>query len=342
MLILYTLNQEVMRVTVLLLFLAFLSQSCHVYYVYPDEGANALTELSFPAHDREVELFFVGESAPERDYIRLSVIKESNLTRSTAPGRLLQSMQRKAQQLGADAVVIMGAQDTEAVTNWIDGELTYSTVPRERMWGLAIRYIDDLDEAETVLSHMTVTPLGATPVRQEEVGMIKLNPYGGLAEKITDQWGRFAYDHSLEYLVEQKSGWMYTHLPPTHGYKRTQRRRVVRNNEILSRVKVNYNYSDQVANLSVNLLRGRYEKINMQFTYDQEGKILSRHWSDVTGKSYRTQRFYTADGRLLREDFERKWPDENMQPFLSVQYHYLSGEDLRARIGEEQIVKVEP
>ncbi|MEO0728504.1 MAG: hypothetical protein AAFZ63_28445 [Bacteroidota bacterium] len=328
-----------MRLTILLISIAFLLHSCQVYQSYQDESRNALTDLSFPAHDNDIELFFAGESVPQEDYIRLSIIKASHLSRTTAPGRLLEGMKKRAQQVGADAIIIMGAQDTEAMP--FSSEGTAASIPRERMWGLAIRYINNLEEAENVLTHLTIIPGGEIASMPET--MVDFNNTGVPNEKGMNKWARFVYHHSLEYLVDATSGWEYTTVIPTFGYQQSiVRRKLSRADNIIAKTKVNYRNNGQVTNLEVSSLEGRFEQIDMDITYDEKGRILSREWSDATTKSYLTKRYYSADGLLLREDIERQRPDDSFRPFLSVQYNYLSGEDLRARISQEQIVRAAP
>ncbi|MEL7422898.1 MAG: hypothetical protein AAFN81_07915 [Bacteroidota bacterium] len=326
-----------MRLTILLISITFLLHSCQVYQSYQDESRNALTELSFPAHEEEVELFFAGESIPQKDYIRLSIIKASHISRTTAPGRLLEGMKKRAQQVGADAIIIMGAQDTEALPFSSEA----ASIPRERMWGLAIRYIDNLEDAENVLTHMTIIPGGELASIPETT--VDFNDTGVLNEKRMNKWALFVYHHSLEYLVDAKPGWEYTAVIPTFGYQESiVRRKLSQANNTIAKTKVNYRNGGQVANLEVSTLEGRFEKIVMDITYDEDGRITSREWSDATFKNYRTTRYYSADGLLLREDIERQRPKDSFRPFLSVQYNYLSGEDLRARISQEQIVRAAP
>lgn len=332
-------NQCYMRLLLPLLLLIFLASSCVYYRNYPDERLNHLTDVTFAPHNEDVELFFTGESKPSRDYMRIALVKESSTGYSATPGRLVQVLKKKAQLVGADALIIMGAEDSENIRQVFEDH-TINSIPRENMWGIAIRYIDNLQLEDQVVSHLSVETLG--DIAMMEGGIVDIDPYGGLDQPVTTKWERFVYLHSLEFLVTQKEGWEFTTATPRQGYQRTHLRRNRLDFNTRARLKVNYLNENHVGSLAIVFLDGIYVNINMVIQYDEEGRISGREWMDDTNKRFVTQRYYNEFGTLVREDFQRQIRGEDLKPFLSVEYHFLSPEELQEKLDKEQVVQVEP
>ena len=78
----------------------------------------------------------------------------------------------------------------------------------------------------------------------------------------------------------------------------------------------------------------------MTIRYDDQGRIAGREWVDNTRQRFVTERQYDSNGLLLAESYQRQRSGEALLPLLTVNYHYLSDEEIQQRLGQEQIVRV--
>ncbi|MEL7247972.1 MAG: hypothetical protein AAFO03_06125 [Bacteroidota bacterium] len=320
----------------LLVSLSLVFHSCTVYRPYPDLKQNNLTSLEFIPHNNDVEMFFSGETEPEKDYIRVALLKEVRTGYSESQGRLLRALQSKAKQAGADAVIVMGTTESVEVFEDITTDRIRS-IPRNHMWGIAIRYVDNLEAGLNVLSHVTIETQGDIAIM--DGGRIDVDSNGEFNNMPSDKWSKFVYLHSYEYLVENRRSWGVVGRFPSNGFARKQVRRFPARGPVQTKVAVDYWGSGRVGNLGISYLDGLGARINMSIRYDKDQRISKREWIDSTNIRYLTNRIYSAAGQLLREDYQRQRPGEELQPFLSVKYEYLSPEDLSQKLKEVQVVK---
>ncbi|MEL7422896.1 MAG: hypothetical protein AAFN81_07905 [Bacteroidota bacterium] len=320
----------------LLVSLSLVFHSCTVYQAYPDLRLSNLTSLKFIPHNEEVELFFSGETEPEKDYIRVALLKEVRTGYSAPPSRLLRSLQAKAQQAGADALIVMGTTESVKVFEDITTDRIRS-IPRNHMWGIAIRYTDNLEEGLNVLSHITIETQG--DIATMDGGRIDVDSNGELNTMPTDKWSKFVYLHSYEYLVEGRRDWGVVGRPPSNEFGWRRLRRLPARGPIETKVAVDYQLDGRVANLGITYLGGLGVRTNMAIRYNEEGQIANREWIDSSNIRYLTSRTYSAAGQLLQENYQRQRPGEELQPFLSVKYEYLSPADLSQMLKEAQVIK---
>lgn len=327
---------NIMRNVALLLFLTLACTSCYVYHPYGQHREGQLTTVPLAKQDKELELFFAGESMPEKDYLRLGMLKEARTSYNTNLKSLLDRLKIKAQAMGADAIIVMGAGDTERVNSL--GESSYS-VPSENMWGLAIRYLDNLQFEQNVLSHLEVTGLDINT--KSASGVIDIAPDGSLEAPVKERWMQYVYSHSLEYLMESEQNWRFTKVQvgtPSNLYDIIRVQNQV--GGIKSKVRISYDRYDKPTDLRITYLNQRQVNETMVLVYDGQNRIVERRWKEYGGKNMVVTRSYDAAGLILREDYTMQRGDSGAVPYLSVDYHYLTEDDLIQLIEKEQVVKV--
>ena len=133
-------------------------------------------------------------------------------------------------------------------------------------------------------------------------------------------------------------------LSPKNGYKRIVSRCRNCRSTRETRVKVSYWPNDQIGSLKVKELNGNtYNGADMTLQYDERGRIIGREWVNITKQRFVAKRTFDPDGRLVREDIQRQWKKgAELQDFLSVEYHYLTEEEVLTSLEKEQIVRAEP
>ncbi|MEL6970520.1 MAG: hypothetical protein AAFO02_10140, partial [Bacteroidota bacterium] len=104
-----------MRAILILLICTFIFQSCRSYRKLTYQQADYLSAVRFPAHDNDIEMFFAGESVPEKDYVRFALLEEKRLASPSATRRSLSALKRRAKVVGADALIIMGTENIEEI-----------------------------------------------------------------------------------------------------------------------------------------------------------------------------------------------------------------------------------
>ncbi|MEL7422897.1 MAG: hypothetical protein AAFN81_07910 [Bacteroidota bacterium] len=331
-----------MRSILILIISTFILQSCRSYRTHAYQEADYLAAVIFPAHDNDVELFFADETSPEKDYVRLAILEEKRLASSSASRHSLPALEKRAQEVGADALIVLGVENIEEIEECLTDEDYYDsyTVNYEYTWGVAIRYLDNLTSGEAVISHWTVTTSG--DIASDSGGVVDVNPLGGVDQKPPGDWTKFVYHHSLEYLLDHKKGWVYTSVLPNDGYASTVLRRHKYGSSEGTRLKVNYSPQKRVESLVVQKIRGDYVGIKMTLQYDDQGRIVGREWVDYRKQRFVTQCIFDTDNKLVREDIQRQRKGEDLRAFLSVEYHYFTEEELLASLDKEQIIRVEP
>ena len=319
--------------------LFFSLHSCQSYHSYVENRSNNLTNLNFVPHNNDVELFFAGESEPQKNYVRLALIKETRTGYSAPPGRLLNTLEHRAKQVGADALIVMGTTESSQTFERLADDRVVS-IPRNYMWGIAIRYADNLEEGLSILSHLTVETQGE--IVMMEGGRIEVDNEGVLRDKVNNKWTEYVHQHSLEYLVDQRSEWSFTRRNPKPGFNSRHLRRHNVGSQNLAKVEVNYLTRGKVGTIGITMLDGLYQSTNMSIYYNDEGQITGREWIDNTNVRYVTTRVYDESGLLIREDYQRQRRGEELAPVLSVTYGYADPTVIEAMLAEEQVVKSKP
>jgi hypothetical protein len=231
----------------------------------------------------------------------------------------------------------MGAGDTERVRS-AGYDDTYS-VPSENMWGLAIRYLDNLQFEQHVLSHLEVT--GLHPNTRSVSTVINIDPNGGLENPINERWSQYAYYHSLEYLLESERDWRFARvevgtMENLYNIIRVQNQ----GNDIKAKVNVSYNREERATDLRITILDRRQVNEKMILVYDNQNRVIERRWTEVGGKKMVVARSYNAEGLIAREDYTMQRGDSSAEPYLSVDYRYFTDEELMQLLEKEQVVRI--
>lgn len=325
-----------MRNVALLFLLTIVCSSCYVYRPYEQSFQGQLTALPLAKQDKELELFFAGEKMPEKDYLRLGMVKESRTSHQSNLSTLMDRLTSKAQAMGADAIVVMGAGDTERV--YSIGEGSYS-VPSESMWGIAIRYLDNLVLEPNVLSHLEIRSMG--PNAKSADGTIDIDMEGNLKAGSLDKWEQYVYFHSLEYLLESKRDWRFTKVQistPSNLYD------IVRlqgeGGSTKAKVRISYDREEKATDLRITYLGRRQVNEKMVLVYDRQNRVVERRWTEMGGKNIVVTRTYDAAGLILREDYTMQRGNAAAEPLLSVDYRYFTEDELMQLLEKEQIVRV--
>jgi len=326
-----------MRNVALFVLLAFVCSSCYVYRPYEQQLQGQLTTVPLAKQEKELELFFAGESMPDKDYLRLGMLKEARTSYSTNLKSLLDRLKTQAQSMGADAIIIMGAGDTERVRT--DGFDDAYSVPSEKMWGLAIRYLDNVEFEQNVLSHLEITSMG--PNAKSSDGTVDLDQNGDLEDSPMDNWEQYVYFHSLEYLLESKRDWRFTKVlvgTPSNLYN------IIRvqgdGTSTKAKVSISYDREDRATDLRITYLGRRQVNEKMVLVYDTQNRIVERRWTEAGGKNITVTRSYNIAGMISREDYSMQRGNASAEYLLSVDYRYFTEEELLQLLEKEQIVRV--
>ena len=312
------------------LLLALLLTGCHVYQNYPVE--EKLTTLPTPAHQNPVDVFFQGESRPERPYLRVAVLK-SSVYDGSDPTFLVQSLKRQAQERGCDAVVVTGQGNFEEVRTDIITENTYS-IPGQSMAGIGIKYLDNLPDAGQFVCEKEV--LKRSGEDWQPLGNLTFRPDGRL--QTVEKGARETYRYSLDYLLYDTHGWEFTQLPPSSYYAQNPpplARRKRRGDVVTDLVKVTYGPDSLPVSLRLVNVSGRVVNTTMHLVYDEEKRLTGRQWTTKQGKMT-TEVEYDDIGRKQAEYYFRE--ESADIPFMMLRYHYCTPENWEETLRQEQII----
>jgi hypothetical protein len=329
-----------MRLYASLILLISTFSSCTVYRSYASVEPEQMTSFNFSPREGELEVFFLDESKPTRDYLRIGLVKEQRTSRTPNLGGLMERMKKSALAMGADAVIVMGSGDAEIV--YTDGyDDTYS-VPKESMWGVAVKYVDEIRYQENILARMEVIPLAGSD--DQIGGDIVFDMKGELAEKIPNMLTQNIYLHSLEYLLYSTNGWVFSEAhDPGYGYQPNLLRRQKTSLGIRTQLRVKIRNNGTPTELKIQRLDGRPIYTSMKIFSDKEGKIMRREWTQPDRAKMVVTRTYDIDGVCLAETYEvKRRGTKKFVPYVTVSYEYLSEEEFRMELEKEQIVKVSP
>lgn len=315
-----------------LLSLLFLFSGCMTYIPYNNSvPPERLSDIRFKPQEQVVDLFFVEESKPERDYIRLAMLSARNT--DATPAQLLNGLKEEARQLGANALLVLGSSSSDVVVN--DFEFSY-TVPQESISALAVRYADELEYEEGVLSHWSIVPADPTDTITRT---LRFYQDGEPFKMPGERYMRLAYEHSTEFLLASVQGWEYSSFYGNTIQPVTIRRKQI-NSGILHSVRLFPKNRTQFDYLLLERVNGRQVNEKISLTYDEESRIVEREWKELFGKTYRVVRTYAADGKIDQEAYFLQLPGDEMKPYFTVYYHYYGPDSWELLLKETQVVKV--
>lgn len=133
-----------MRISILTLLFAanavFTHAQVHQYQSEPSSNPTSLLDIPTPPHDRNVEVYFSGESRPAKSYLHLKYLSAKKKGHDEM-NLLVLELKKQAREAGADAIIVLETQKrVEQVTA---GE-TYYDVDVADMNAIAVIYPENL------------------------------------------------------------------------------------------------------------------------------------------------------------------------------------------------------
>lgn len=322
-----------MRSLILTPFLLFLLTSCSLYVQYPILSSS-LTNIKFSPTEKEIDVFFVEESKPPKDYIRIALVEKRMAANHARVGQLLEAIRTESSHLGADAVIIL-KQDTEQTIFY-----QHESLPYQVMTGIAIRYVDNIEVVEDQLSHIEIIS-HSNDLREET----KVEDNGNLVRNFKSMEAFIAYEYSLHYLLESTENWRFQNSPTLEG--NILNRRHVNNQEIIASLKAVQGNDGRYSEIKILRLRKQQKNIKMQLEYNEYAQIVKRSWADNSiyssfSGAYEAVPIYDVAGRLTEEMYSFQGREERtMKPFATIKYYYYDHNNIEEMLKNEQVIRVD-
>jgi hypothetical protein len=279
---------------------------------------NVFTKIPTPPHKHEVDIFFTHELPIQEPHYRTSMIEvQGENDYNTLIGRL----KKKAQLMGADAVII------------IEKDIDY-------LAGIGIKYKKNNNQIFDTLN--VIKKISIIPIDNKTIsGDILFDMDGKLKEGQSDGLiGYFienVYHYDFKFLVNDKSPrWKES----TDMYSRLKERRLYKDvtdyGVSIDKLKVlRFNYyetTDKIESITVNDkedfdVTEEWRKEKLVPINDEKGNLieLKVYWRSVIVR--RQKLFYDEKKRIIMADWARYEKGVEV-PFLRVEYKYFQTEDL--------------
>lgn len=312
------------------LFFALLLTGCDVYRPYVQE--ERLTAIPTPAHQDPVEVFFLGESRPERPYLRVSVLKARGRD-AGEPTALVKSLEQQAREKGCDAVVVTGQDHYEEVRTDLFIDDTYS-VSGQSMIAIGIKYVDQLPRADQFVCEKVL--MRKTGEDWQRIGAVIYGLNGHMEE--IQGGANEMYLYSLDHLLYETRGWEFHQAmqDPSYPYSPAPLNRRRGNGSFLTdQVKVFYRPDTLPGAIRLITVGGRPVNSTMSLVYNDDGRLLGRRWETPQGALTSRIR-YDAEDRVRAEYFYRE--EEPERDFLMFDYRYCTPADWEQALQREQVI----
>ena len=159
---------------------------------------------------------------------------------------------------------------------------------------MAIRYADDLEFEENILSHWTVRSADPTDT---SVQIVRFYQDGEPIEMPRQQYARQAYVHSTAFLLGATEGWEYVVVPSTTTIPNTNRRKV-RTGTIVHSVQVRHKTFKMIDFIRLEKANGLLFDERIYEKYDEQQRIVGRQWKDKANRNFRVARTYNEAGEI--------------------------------------------
>lgn len=317
---------------------------------YYNDDRTMMTPVPFAESAQAIEVFFACESAPDKPFVRIQLLRETMPQRLGKPDVLLRRLLERSRLLGAHGLIVLG--QGSSTSGQADSDGFAVTEVNTEMWGVAFRYADDLRVREGVLSHLEVIPQGRQSL--ESGGIIDIKASGELVPRQANDGLLFVRNYSLEHLLDSQYPWEFAALPllgkdslyaspyakllqlGQFGYYPNYRR--IRNKGVITDLVqiVEYN-KEKITAFEIITSSGRRTNELVAIRYDKAGNIIQRGWRGISGASYTVDRRYTPAGRIDYELYNRII-DGKPETIFRVNYHYHTEDDFRTQLDAVQIV----
>ena len=287
-----------------------------------------LIDIPTRAHERPVEVYFLGESKPSRPYLRLAYIAmgkgdAQNLTHT------IELLQQRAQLLGADAIMIMGGTNKVRLVNtgeWVEEQVVSD------LEALALVYPENLQFVPGCVKAWHVLTPDSTGIRWEKKGSqfftMKGKPDGTVGNiKWLDWWEKRSHSYIMEL------PWNFT----KDEYGRKSRIDLPDN----LRARVVYTSVESRTIKKLNLFSSGEALGSITYTFEADGKsIKSREITPAVGNTPTYIEFpeYDATGNITGYLILSK-KGSTTEQFLRIEFEYYSPQEWEAKVRE--IVRVQ-
>ena len=302
-------------VNILLLTLIALGMSNCSYKSYPNYRASHLTDIPTHEHSNEVEVYYMDDDIGE-EFLPIQKIS-SKKTGEDSYNKIILDVQRQAQQLGMDAIIIeeqMDGYQTEergpsalgiilSIILDIESETTYEEVYFQEFMAVGIKYRKNIDYLDRYVYAKTIW-------QQEENGRHKIasatfNLFGKIMNLEGDsiQWNNYQA-YTLEHLVyDNEPPWTWKNVSSS-DQKRWKRKYKLPYAYL--KVEVLFMNATQINHLDIKKKRThpRLETISeerMRVVYQKGSKDIKRTELYREEKLIRSEEyFYDQEGRILQ------------------------------------------
>lgn len=280
-----------------------------------------LIDIPTPAHQRPVEVYFLGESKPTKPYLRLAYIAmgkgdSQNLTPT------IELLKQRAQLLGGDAIMIMGGTNKVRVVNigeWVEEQVVSD------LEALALVYPENLLFVPGCVKAWHVLKPDSTGMRWEIMGSKFFTLKGATAGASGDLvwlnwWEKISHSHLLE------TSWRYT----SDEYGRKSSLYPTRD----QRIKIFYTTETGRIVKKLNLFTQGNFMGSISYIYEKDNKtIKSREIVEGTNKSqsYLEYPEYDAAGNITGYLILMKNGSKSEQ-FLRIEFEYYTPEEWDASV----------
>jgi hypothetical protein len=279
-----------------------------------------MLDLPTPPHQREVDVFFVGETVPAKPYLHLDYLAARKKGHDK-PGTLIERLKTQAQGIGADGIIVWPPE--LKVETVVSGDWMVNSEVMD-MSALAIVYPESLQFMPGLLKVWNVYTVDSTGQRwvlaASQPFDFKGNPKPLSGSRIWYDWWYEKTHHYLLEAPETKVGDAYGRLGST----------LVRPERIRVRVMYETQYSKQIKMLRLSS-EGRL-LITIAYQYEEDKKtIKSREirFGKKVADSFWEYPEYDAAGQVKGYLILKKTPEKSEQ-FLRVEFEYYGEEEWQA------------
>lgn len=308
-------------------YLFFISAMLFVSQLRSQHAPNAtLIDIPTMAHQRPVDVYFLGESKPAKPYLRLAYLSmEKGDAQNLTP--TIEGLQGKAQQLGADAIIILGGTNRVRVVNtgeWVEEQVVSD------LEALAVVYPENLPFVPGRIKAWHVLQRDSTGRRWEIMGSKLFTLKGQTSStdgniRWLDWWEKRSHPYIMEY------PWYFT----KDEYNRKSR--IDLPNDL--RARVVYTSPESRLIKKLNLYSSGELIGSIDYNFEDKGRrIKSREiftGADKT-RSHLEYPEYDAEGNVTGYLIMLK-EGEKTDQFLRIEFEYYNQEDWNAVV--QKIIK---
>jgi len=313
-----TKHKKAMKINYTLCFAAMLISSLLSGQYDPNA---TLIDIPTSAHQRSVEVYFLGESKPAKPYLRLAYIAmgkgySQNLTPT------IESLKQRAQLLGADAIIILGGTNRVRVVNigeWVEEQVVSD------LEALAVVYPENLKYIPGCIKSRHILQQDSLGKRWEIMGSefftLKGSAAGSAGNLLwLNWWKKLSHARLLD------TSWRYT----TDEYGRKSNLFPTRD----QRIKIFYTSENSRIIKKLNLFTQGNFMASIAYTYEKDNQTIKyREIVEGTNKSRSYLEFpeYGAGGNISSYLILTKHGSATAQ-FLRVEYEYYTPEEWDAAV----------